>query len=118
MQWVLGERLLHVEVFRVKEVHSLVVLHQIHLHLIVFDAHIEIVDVGIFEALLFFPDLFVQLATNVSANVFERGELRYEPAVAEERGEELAEGAVLEGANRPHRFGIAADEVADGVPLF
>ena len=96
----------------------LVVLHQIHLHLIVFDAHVEVVDVWVLKTLFFFPYLFVQLATNVSANVFERGELHYESSVAEERGEELAEGAVLEGANRPHRFGIAADEVADGVPLF
>ena len=54
------------------------VLHQIHLHLIVFDAHIEVVDVGVLKTLLFFPHLFVQLATNVSTNVFERGELRYE----------------------------------------
>ena len=54
------------------------VLHQIHLHLIVFDAHIEVVDVGVLEPLLFFPHLFVQLATNVSANVFERGKFGYE----------------------------------------
>ena len=80
------------------------VLHQIHLHLIAFDAHVEVMDVRIFETLLFFPYLFVQLATNVSANVFERGELRYELPIAEERVEELAEGAVLEGANRPRPF--------------
>ena len=35
-------------------------------------------DVGVLETLFLFPNLFVQLATNVSANVFERGELRYE----------------------------------------
>ena len=132
MQWVLGERLLHVEVFRVKEVHSLVVLHQIHLHLIVFDAHIEVVDVWVLETLFLFPYLFVQLATNVSANVFERGELRYESSVAEERLEKFAEGTVLEGANRPRlfrrkvferrtigdRLGVASDEIGDGMPLF
>ena len=108
------------------------VLHQIHLHLIVFDAHIEIVDVGIFEALLLFPYLFVELATNVGTNLLERGEFRHELPIAEERVEELAEGAVLEGANRPRlfgrkvferstvldRFGIAGDEVGDRMSLF
>ena len=107
----------------------LVVLHQIHLHLIVFDAHVEVVDVGVLKTLLFFPYLFVQLATNVSTNVFERGKLRYEPAVAEERLEKFAEGTVLEGANSPRlfgrkvferrtigdRFGVASDEI--GVDL-
>ena len=107
-------------------------LHQIHLHLIVFDAHIEIVNVGIFEALLFFPHLFVELATNVGTNLLERGEFRHELPIAEERVEELAEGAVLEGANSPRlfgrevferstiidRFGIAGDEVGDGMSLF
>ena len=72
------ERLQHVEVFRVEEVHSLVVLHQIHLHLIVFDAHIEVVDVWVLEPLFLFPHLFVQLATNVGTNVFERRKLCYE----------------------------------------
>lgn len=105
------------------------VLHQIHLHLIVFNAHIEIVDVGIFETLFLFPNLFVELATNVSANVLERGELRYELPIAEERVEELSEGAVLEGASSPRlfrrkvfarrtigdRLGVASDEV--GVDL-
>jgi len=56
----------------------LVVLHQIHLHLIVFDAHIEVVHVGVLKTLFLFPNLFVQLATNVSANVFERGKFGYE----------------------------------------
>ena len=107
----------------------LVVLHQIHLHLIVFDAHIEVVDVWVLEPLFLFPYLFVQLATNVSANVFERGELRYELTVAEERLEKFAEGTVLEGANCPRlfrrkvferriigdRLGVASDEI--GVDL-
>ena len=87
-----------------EEITLLVVLHQIHLHLIVFDAHIEVVDVGVLKTLFLFPNLFVQLATNVSANVFECGELRYEPAVAEERMEKFAEGTMLEGANRPGLF--------------
>ena len=80
-------------------------LHQIHLHLIVFDAHIEVVDVGIFETLFLFPYLFVELVTNVGTNLLERGEFRYELPVAEERVEELAEGAVLEGAHCPRLFG-------------
>ena len=33
----------------------LVLLHQIHLHLIVFDAHIEVVDVWVLEPLFLFP---------------------------------------------------------------
>ena len=112
-----------------EEITLLVVLHQIHLHLIVFDAHIEVVDVGVLKTLLFFPHLFVQLATNVSTNVFERGELRYELTIAEERLEKFAEGTVLEGANRPRlfrrkvfarraigdRLGVASDEI--GVDL-
>ena len=61
-------------------------------------------DMGVLKTLFLFPHLFVQLVTNVSANVFERGELRYELPIAEERVEELAEGAVLEGANRPRPF--------------
>ena len=93
-------------------------LHQIHLHLIVFDAHIKVVDVRIFETLLFFPHLFVELATNVGTNLLERGEFRHELPIAEEWVEELAEGAVLEGANRPRLFGIAADEVGDGGALY
>jgi|GEM_PF-5171704 len=52
---------------------------------------------------LFFQHLFVQL-TNVGTNLLERGELRYELPIAEERVEELAEGEVLEGANRPRPF--------------
>ena len=55
---------------------------------------------------------------NVGTNLLECGEFRYELPIAEERVEELAEGAVLEGANRPRLFGIAAGEVGDGVPLF
>ena len=83
----------------------LVVLHQIHLHLIVFDAHVEVVDVWVLKTLLFFPYLFVQLATNVSANVFECRKFGHLLSVAEERLEKFAEGTVLEGANRPRLFG-------------
>ena len=81
------------------------VLHQIHLHLIVFDAHIEVVDVGGLKTLLFFLHLFVQLATNVGTNVFECRKFGHLLSVAEERLEKFAEGTVLEGANRPRLFG-------------
>lgn len=105
------------------------VLHQIHLHLIVFDAHIEVVDVWVLEPLFLFPHLFVQLATNVSANIFERRKFGHLLSVAEQRLEKFAEGTVLEGANRPrlfgrkvferraigNRLGVASDEV--GVDL-
>ena len=105
------------------------VLHQIHLHLIVFDAHVEVMDVGVFETLLFFPHLFVQLATNVSANVFERRKFGHLLSVAEQWLEKFAEGTVLEGANSPRlfrrkvferraigdRLGVASDEI--GVDL-
>ena len=107
----------------------LMVLHQIHLHLIAFDAHVEVMDVRIFETLLFFPYLFVQLATNVSADVFERRKFGHLLSVAEERLEKFAEGTVLEGANSPRlfrrkvfarraigdRLGVASDEI--GVDL-
>ena len=105
------------------------VLHQIHLHLIVFDAHVEVVDVGVLKTLFFFPHLFVQLATNVGTNVFERRKFGHLLSVAEERLEKFAEGTVLEGANRPRlfrrkvferraigdRLGVASDEIGDGV---
>ncbi len=107
----------------------LVVLHQIHLHLIVFDAHVEVMDVRVLETLFLFPHLFVQLATNVSANIFERRKFGHLLSVAEQRLEKFAEGTVLEGANRPrlfgrkvferraigNRLGVASDEV--GVDL-
>ena len=105
------------------------VLHQIHLHLIVFDAHVEVVDVGVLKTLFFFPHLFVQLATNVGTNVFECRKFGHLLSVAEERLEKFAEGTVLEGANRPRlfrrkvferraigdRLGVASDEI--GVDL-
>ena len=87
-----------------EEITLLVVLHQIHLHLIVFDAHIEVVDVGVLKTLFLFPNLFVQLATNVSANVFECRKFGHLLSVAEERLEKFAESAVLEGANCPRLF--------------
>ena len=87
-----------------EEITLLVVLHQIHLHLIVFDAHIEVVDVGVLKTLFLFPNLFVQLATNVSANVFECRKFGHLLSVAEQRLEKFAEGAVLEGANSPRLF--------------
>ena len=84
---------------------------------------------GVLKTLFLFPNLFVQLATNVSANVFECRKFGHLLSVAEERLEKFSEGTVLEGANRPwlfrrkvferrtigDRLGVASDEI--GVDL-
>ena len=84
---------------------------------------------GVLKTLFLFPYLFVQLAKNVSTNVFERRKFGHLLSVAEERLEKFAEGTMLEGANRPRlfrrkvferrtigdRLGVASDEV--GVDL-
>ena len=61
-------------------------------------------DVWVLEPLFLFPYLFVQLATNVSTNVFERRKFGHLLSVAEERLEKFTEDAVLEGANSPRLF--------------
>ena len=126
---VLGRKTAACGGFLGEEITLLVVLHQIHLHLIVFDAHVEVVDVGVLKTLFLFPNLFVQLATNVGTNVFECRKFGHLLSVAEQRLEKFAEGTVFEGANSPRlfrrkvfarraigdRLGVASDEI--GVDL-